>query len=84
MNISTFENEINAIKDNYDQIYVIVSPPRCSSTAFARVFWELPTVKYYAHEPFEGTYFMEPEPGFRARQPEESTRFAGCKAELSL
>ncbi len=59
MNFSTSENEFNAIKDRYDQIYVIVSPPRCSSTAFARVFWELPSVKYYAHEPFEGIYFME-------------------------
>lgn len=58
MKISSYESEFNEIKDKYDQIYVIVSPPRCSSTAFARVFWELPPVRFYAHEPFEGTYFM--------------------------
>lgn len=58
MTISSYESEFNAIKEKYDQVYVIVSPPRCSSTAFARVFWELPSVRYYAHEPFEGTYFM--------------------------
>jgi hypothetical protein len=52
------ESEFEEIKGIYDQIYVIVSPPRCSSTAFARVFWELPSVRYYAHEPFEGTYFL--------------------------
>ena len=54
----SFTNEIADIKGKYDQVYVIVSPPRCSSTAFARVFWEQPSVCYYAHEPFEGTYFM--------------------------
>lgn len=36
---------------------VILSPPRCSSTAFARVFWEHTRVRYYAHEPFEVTYY---------------------------
>ena len=45
------------IIDQYGDIYVIVSPPRCSSTAFARVFWEQPSVRYYSHEPFEGMYF---------------------------
>ena len=42
----------------YSDIYVIVSPPRCSSTAFARMFWEQPSVRYYCHEPFEVTYYM--------------------------
>lgn len=46
------------IKDRYDKIYVIVSPPRCSSTAFARVFWEQPSIGYYSHEPFEVTYYQ--------------------------
>lgn len=50
--------EFNEIIDRFDDIYVIVSPPRCSSTAFARVFWEQPSVGYYSHEPCEGTYFM--------------------------
>jgi hypothetical protein len=46
----------NVMKRHSD-IYVIVSPPRCSSTAFARVFWEHPNVGYYSHEPFEILYY---------------------------
>ncbi len=45
----------------YEAIYVIVSPPRCGSTAFARVFWEHPSVRYYSHEPFEVTYYWNRE-----------------------
>jgi hypothetical protein len=45
------------LKKLYENIYVIISPPRCSSTAFSRVFWEQPSIKYYSHEPFEVTYF---------------------------
>ena len=41
----------------YDEIYVVVSPPRCSSTAFARVLWQVPSIGYYSHEPFEVTYY---------------------------
>ncbi len=58
MQSSSPQSKFEAIKEHYDDIYVIVSPPRCSSTAFARVFWEQPSIRYYAHEPFEGTYFM--------------------------
>lgn len=43
----------------FDKIYTIVSPPRCGSTAFARVFWEHPSVGYYCHEPFEVTYYQK-------------------------
>ncbi len=46
-----------AFLEKHDAIYFIASPPRCGSTAFARVFWEHPTVKYYSHEPFEITYY---------------------------
>ena len=45
------------IAARYPEIVVIISPPRCSSTAFARVFWEHPEVRYYCHEPFEVTYY---------------------------
>ena len=58
MQSSSPRSKFNAISEQYDEIYVIVSPPRCSSTAFARVFWEQPSIRYYAHEPFEGMYFM--------------------------
>ena len=45
------------VRDRHARIYAIVSPPRCSSTAFARVFWEHPSVRFYRHEPFEVTYY---------------------------
>ena len=47
----------SSLKKMFENIYVIVSPPRCSSTAFSRVFWEQPSIRYYSHEPFEVTYF---------------------------
>ncbi len=43
--------------DRYTEVRVIVSPPRCSSTAFARVLWREPSVRFYSHEPFEVSYF---------------------------
>ena len=54
----SIESKFDLIRERYDDIYVIVSPPRCSSTAFARVYWEQPSIRYYTHEPFEGTYFL--------------------------
>lgn len=59
MSFATDRTAFTEIKKDYQDIYVIVSPPRCSSTAFARVFWEQPTIRYYCHEPFEGMYFMD-------------------------
>lgn len=47
----------SSLLKNYPNIYLIVSPPRCSSTAFARVFWEHESIRYYSHEPFETTYY---------------------------
>lgn len=41
----------------YSRVFVIVSPPRCGSTAFARTLWEHEEVRYYCHEPFEVDYF---------------------------
>lgn len=41
----------------HDDVFVVVSPPRCSSTAVARLLWEHPSVRYYCHEPFEVTYY---------------------------
>jgi hypothetical protein len=51
-------DSLMSIKETYNEIYVIVAPPRTSSTAFARVFWEQPSIGYYSHEPFEETYYM--------------------------
>lgn len=50
--------EIENIRQTYSQVFVIVSPPRCSSTALARVFWEHPLIRYYSHEPFETVYYL--------------------------
>lgn len=46
-----------ALGNRHSAIHVIVSPPRCGSTALARVFWEHPSVRFYCHEPFEVTYY---------------------------
>lgn len=50
--------EFARFRERHGEIFVIVSPPRCSSTALARVFWEHPRVRYYCHEPFEVTYYQ--------------------------
>ena len=57
MEIQSEQEAFAQLKTLYEHIYVIISPPRCSSTAFARVFWEQPSIRYYSHEPFEVTYF---------------------------
>ena len=45
------------LKQKYGNILVIVSPPRCGSTALARFFWHQPALRYYAHEPYETVYY---------------------------
>ena len=47
------------IRQNYRDIFVIVSPPRCSSTALARIFWEQRSVRCYLHEPFDRIYHRD-------------------------
>mgnify|MGYP002713077333 CR=1 FL=1 len=49
------------LRTKHKTIYSIVSPPRCSSTAFSRVFWEQPSIRYYSHEPFEVVYYENKE-----------------------
>jgi hypothetical protein len=58
MDTPLLPEEFAKYRERHERIYVFVSPPRCSSTAFARVFWEQPSVRYYYHEPFETTYYM--------------------------
>lgn len=43
--------------EKYKNIYLIISPPRCASTALARSFWHQPSIRYYSHEPFELIYY---------------------------
>lgn len=40
-----------------EDTYVVLSPPRASSTAFTRVLWNNPMIAHYVHEPFEDAYF---------------------------
>src|SRR5690348_10229121 len=47
------------LKQRYEKIFLIVSPPRCSSTALARVFWHHPSIRYYSHEPYETVYYND-------------------------
>lgn len=47
-----------SLLQKHSNIYVVVSPPRCSSTVLARVFWEHPSIRYYSHEPFETLYYL--------------------------
>ena len=54
---STEGRALAGLEERHDDIVVIVSPPRCSSTAVARLLWEHPSVRYYCHEPFEVTYY---------------------------
>lgn len=44
------------IRKRFQHVYLVLSPPRCSSTAFARVFWENTSIGYYSHEPFDIIY----------------------------
>jgi hypothetical protein len=59
----TLVDRFDQIKQAYSDIFVIVAPPRSGSTALSRVLWEQPSVRYYAHEPFEVTYYQGREVG---------------------
>src|SRR5688572_11824723 len=39
-----------------DPVLVILSPPRCGSTAVARSFWQHPLFRWYIHEPYDRVY----------------------------
>lgn len=55
MTESTFD--LNNYYPDKSKVYIIVSPPRCSSTAFARSFWKCPEIDFYNHEPYETSYY---------------------------
>ena len=48
---------LTGLEERHRDVLVVVSPPRCSSTAVARLLWEHPEVRFYCHEPFEVTYY---------------------------
>ncbi len=55
--LPAIHKQLEALRRRHRDVVAIVSPPRCSSTAFARMFWEHPAFRYYSHEPFEVTYY---------------------------
>jgi hypothetical protein len=57
--MSTVAAQFLQIRQAYAEIYVIIAPPRSGSTALSRVFWEQPSIRYYAHEPFEIVYYQQ-------------------------
>jgi len=47
------------IRPVYSPVLVILSPPRCGSTAVSRAFWQHPAFRWYAHEPCDSVYHRE-------------------------
>jgi Sulfotransferase domain len=44
------------VAEAYDEVFLVLAPPRTASTALARVFWGHEAVAFYAHEPFDRTF----------------------------
>jgi hypothetical protein len=44
------------VRDRFDPVLLILSPPRCGSTALARSFWQHPAFRWYVHEPYDRAY----------------------------
>jgi hypothetical protein len=45
------------LRARHGEVYVLIGPPRTASTAVSRVLWNHPAVGWYAHEPFEPTWY---------------------------
>jgi hypothetical protein len=50
---------IEKIREKYPRVYLIVAPPRSSSTALSRVFWQHRAIAAYCHEPFDVVYHQK-------------------------
>jgi hypothetical protein len=48
----------DAVRERHGDVYVLVGPPRTASTAVSRILWNHPAVGWYAHEPFEPTWYQ--------------------------
>jgi hypothetical protein len=48
--------ELELVSSAYDEIYLLLAPPRTASTAIARIFWGHEAIAFYAHEPFDRTF----------------------------
>lgn len=45
------------LRERHGEVYVLLGPPRTASTAISRILWNHPSVGWYAHEPFEPTWY---------------------------
>lgn len=45
------------LRERHGEVYVLIGPPRTASTAVSRILWNHPAVGWYAHEPFEPTWY---------------------------
>lgn len=45
------------LRERHGEVYVLLGPPRTASTAVSRILWNHPSVGWYAHEPFEPTWY---------------------------
>ncbi|MBS1870732.1 MAG: hypothetical protein JSS99_13835 [Actinobacteria bacterium] len=49
------------LRERHGEVYVLIGPPRTASTAVSRILWNHPAVGWYAHEPFEPTWYERAE-----------------------
>lgn len=47
------------MRERHGAVLLIVAPPRTASTALARILWNHAAVGFYAHEPFEPTWYRD-------------------------
>lgn len=45
------------LRERHGEVYVLIGPPRTASTAVSRILWNHAAVGWYAHEPFEPTWY---------------------------
>lgn len=45
------------LRERHGEVYALIGPPRTASTAVSRILWNHPAVGWYAHEPFEPTWY---------------------------
>jgi hypothetical protein len=49
-------DELELVASAYDDVVLLLAPPRTASTALARVFWGHDAIAFYAHEPFDRSF----------------------------
>jgi Sulfotransferase domain len=47
---------LELVASAYDDVVLVLAPPRTASTALARVFWGHEAIAFYAHEPFDRSF----------------------------